>query len=141
MATVTNLTGSNPGPNSANVPDTTQMSVGNVQKLFRAALPATFVPIANSAGPSIQVYTLAATGVGLLATDAITVEYTGTQTANVAVLDARVSAADQIEVKFLAVAGTPTPAASTVAVPYIVNVTRVQPLWSQPTGSTTQITF
>lgn len=138
MAT-TNLTGSNPGPNSANVPDTIQMSVGNVQKLFRAALVIT--PTALAAGPSIGAQVFTSTGIGLLITDAVTVEYTGAQTANVAILDARVSAADALEIKFLATAGTPTPAAGTTAVPYIVSVTRVQPNWSQPTGSTTQITF
>ena len=139
MATTVNLTGTNPGPNSANVPDTIQMSVGNVQKLFRAALVIT--PSALATGPSIGAQVFTSTGIGLLTTDAVTVEYAGSQTANVAILDARVSAADALEIKFLATAGTPTPAAGTVAVPYIVSVTRVQPNWSQPVGSATQITF
>jgi len=54
----------------------------------------------------------------------------GAQTANVGMLDARVSAADTLAIKFIASAGTPTPAAGTVAAPYIVSVFRVQPNWT-----------
>ena len=135
---ITNVSGINPGPNPATIPDTVQSPIGNVQKTFRAAL--VIVPAALATGPSVNVQTFAATGIGLLATDAVTVAYAGVQTAAVAILDARVSALDTLEIKFFGAAGTPTPAAGTVAVPYVVTVIRVQPNWVSP-GFSTQITF
>lgn len=128
---VTNVDGSNPGPNVSTVPDTVQMPVGNLWKVGRFALTA-ITPSALASGPSVNVQTFAATGIGLLTTDTIFVEYSGTQTANVAILDARVSAADQMELKFLGTTGTPTPAAASVANPYYVTVFRVQPNWIAP---------
>ena len=136
---VTNVTGSNPGPNNAVLPDTVQMPIGNIQKVFRAALTA-ITPSILATGPSINVQTFSATGIGLLTTDMVQVEYAGLQTAAVSLLDARVSALDTLEIKFLATAGTPTPAAATAAVPYIVTVIRVQPNWTAP-GTGNQITF
>lgn len=128
---VTNVDGSNPGPNSSNAPDTIQMPTGNWWKVGRFALTA-ITPTALAAGPSIGVQTFAATGIGLIVGDQVQVSYQGTQTANVAILDARVSAVDQLEIKFLATTGTPTPAAASVANPYIVTVERVQPNWIAP---------
>ena len=136
---VNNVTGSNPGPNYAVLPDTIQMPVGNVRAVFRAALTS-ITPAILATGPSINVQTFASTGIGLLTTDAVTIEYVGLQTANVAVLDARVSATDTLEIKFLATAGTPTPAAATNTNPYVVSITRVQPNWTNP-GTGSQITF
>lgn len=126
----TNVDGSNPGPNSASLPDTVQLPTGNIWKIGRFAL--TITPAACATGPSVNVQTFAATGIGLIVGDAVQVIYAGTQTAAVAIADARVSAVDQLEIKFIATAGTPTPAAGTAANPYIVTVQRVQPNWTAP---------
>lgn len=128
---VTNVDGSNPGPNVVTAPDTIQLPTGNLWKVGRFALTG-ITPAALAAGPSVNVQSFAATGIGLLVGDAVLVEYAGTQTANVAILDARVSAADTLEVKFLGTTGTPTPAAASVANPYYVTVFRVQPNWTPP---------
>jgi hypothetical protein len=131
---VTNVDGSNPGPQSGTLPDTVQSPVGNLWKVGRFAL--VISPAALAAGPSVNVQTFAASGIGLVVGDIVIVTYNGAQTATVAILDSRVSAADQLEVKFLATAGTPTPAAGTAASPYFVTVFRVQPNWAaQATGS------
>ena len=70
--------------------------------------------------------------IGLLPTDIVVVTKAGAQTAAVGILDARVSATDTLAIKFLATAGTPTPAAGTTASPYSVTVFRVQPYWAAP---------
>ena len=127
---ITNLTGANPGPNSATVPDTVQMPTGNMWKVGDFSLQIT--PTACATGPSVNVQTFPASGIGLLVGDLVQVSYQGTQTATVAVLDARVYQNDGLEIKFLATAGTPTPAAGTVALPYLVSVFRTQPNWTKP---------
>lgn len=127
----TNVDGSNPGPNSASLPDTVQLPTGNIWKVGRFALTA-ITPSACATGPSVNVQSFAATGIGLIVGDAVQVIYAGTQTAAVAIADARVSALDTLEIKFIATAGTPTPAAASVANPYIVSVLRVQPNWTAP---------
>ena len=126
----TNVTGSNPGPNPANLPDTVQSPVGNLWKVGTFALVIT--PTALASGPSIAEQTYAATGIGLLTTDRVLVEYPGAQTANVGMLDCRVSAADTLAIKWVASTGTPTPAAGTAATPYYVTVFRQQPNWTAP---------
>lgn len=128
---VTNVSGSNPGPNYAQLPDTIQLPTGNLQKIGRFAL-SSFTPAALAAGPSIGEQSFANTGIGLIVGDFVQLEYPGAQTANVAILDARVSAADTLAVKFLATTGTPTPAAATAATPYYVTVFRIQPNWTAP---------
>ena len=128
---VTNATGSNPGPNSSGLPDTVQIPTGNLWKSGTFALTA-IAPAALGAGPSVAEQTFATTGIGLLVGDRVLVEYAGAQTANVAILDARVSAVDTLAVKFLATAGTPTPAAASAANPYYVTVWRQQPNWTAP---------
>lgn len=132
FASVTNISGANPGPNSAILPDTVQMMVGNVQKIGIFAINIT--PGALAAGPSVTEKVFAATGIGLQTTDIVIVEYPGVQTANVAILDSRVSANDTLSVKFLATAGTPSPVAGI----YNVKVVRIQPLWTAP-GSGNQL--
>ena len=122
----TNIDGSNPGPNSATLPDTVQSPVGNLWKVGTFGISIT--PSALATGPSIGEQTFAATGIGLLTTDRVLVEFPGAQTAAVGMLDARVSAADTLAIKFLATAGTPTPAAGT----YYVTVFRQQPNWAAP---------
>lgn len=137
----TNIDGSNPGPNSAALPDTVQMPTGNLWKVgtFQVSL----TPAALAAGPSIGEQTFVGTAatasttqyfpaIGLLTSDVVVVTKSGAQTATVGILDARVSATDTLAIKFLATAGTPTPAAGTAAAPYNVTVFRVQPNWTAP---------
>ena len=147
--TVTNATGSNPGPNPAVLPDTVQLPTGNLWKVgvFQVAL----TPAALGAGPSVAEQTFIGTAatasttqyypaIGLLTTDVVVVTKAGAQTANVAMMDARVSATDTLAIKFFASTGTPTPAAGTAAAPYNVTVFRAQPNWTAP-GSGNQITW
>lgn len=138
---VTNISGANPGPNSALLPDTIQLPTGNFWKMgtFNVSL----TPAALAAGPSVGEQTFVGTAatasatqyfpaIGLLPTDVVIVTKAGAQTAAVGLLDARVSATDTLAIKFLATAGTPTPAAGTAAAPYTVTVFRVQPNWTAP---------
>lgn len=138
---VTNISGANPGPNSSGLPDTIQLPTGNFWKMgtFNVSL----TPAALAAGPSIAEQTFVGTAatasatqyfpaIGLLPTDVVIVTKQGAQTAAVGMLDARVSATDTLAIKFLATAGTPTPAAGTAAAPYTVTVFRVQPNWTPP---------
>jgi hypothetical protein len=137
----TNVDGSNPGPNYAQLPDTVQMATGNLWKVGTFQISMT--PAALGAGPSITEQTFVGTAatasatqyfpaIGLLPTDVVVVTKAGAQTANVGMLDSRVSAADTLAIKFIASAGTPTPAAGTAAAPYNVTVFRVQPNWTAP---------
>lgn len=138
---VTNVDGSNPGPNVGLLPDTVQSPVGNLWKVGTFAIALT--PAALSTGPSVGEQTFVGTAatasttqywpaIGLLTTDRVIVGNPASQTATVGILDCRVSAADTLAIKFLATAGTPTPAAGTAAAPYYVTVFRVQPNWSAP---------
>jgi hypothetical protein len=138
---VTNVTGSNPGPASEALPDTVQSPTGNLWKVGTFSVSLT--PAALSTGPSIGEQTFVGTAatasttqyfptIGLLTTDVVVVTKPGAQTAAVGILDARVSAADTLAIKFLATAGTPTPAAGTAAAPYYVTVFRQQPNWTAP---------
>jgi hypothetical protein len=139
----TNVDGSNPGPNAASLPDTVSLPVGNWFKV--GTFPIALTPAALGAGPSIGEQTFVGTAatasatqyfpaIGLLPTDVVVVTKAGAQTANVAMLDARVSATDTLAIKFLATTGTPTPAAGTTASPYSVTVFRVMPNWTAQTG-------
>lgn len=138
---VTNIDGANPGPNSSVLPDTVQMPTGNLWKVGTFAIALT--PAALATGPSIGEQTFVGTAatasttqyfpaIGLLPTDRVFVTNPAAQTAAVGLLDARVSATDTLAIKFLATAGTPTPAAGTTAAPYYVTVFRQQPNWSAP---------
>jgi len=141
FAATTNVDGSNPGPNSAALPDTTQASAGNLWKV--GSFPIALTPAALGAGPSVGEQTFVGTAstasgsqyypaIGLLTTDVVVVTKAGAQTANVAIMDARVSAVDTLAIKFFASTGTPTPAAGTTASPYTVTVFRAQPNWTAP---------
>lgn len=122
---VTNVDGSNPGPNSASAPDTTQSPIGNVQKIGRFAISLTPSSVATITAP---VQNFAATGIGLLTTDSVVVTPPGA-TAGVAQAAAWVSAADQLSIQFVnPTAGPLTPPAGT----YLVDVFRVQPNWTAP---------
>ena len=138
---VTNVSGSNPGPNSVALPDIVQYSVGNLWKVGTFAIALT--PAASSSGPAIDERTFVGTAatasstqyypaIGLLTTDRVVVATSAAQTAAVGIVGARVSAADTLAISFLCTAGTPTPVAGTTAAPYYVTVWRVQPNWSAP---------
>lgn len=130
---ISNLTGANPGPNSAVLPDTVQMPTGNLWKVGDFSLTSkTWSALA--AGPSVAEQLITASGIGLLVGDMVSVSYNGAQTTNVAIVSARVSAGDTLAVTFLATTGTPTPAALTATNPLIVSVFRVQPNWTVPTS-------
>ena len=137
----TNVDGSNPGPNSAVLPETTQAAAGNQWKV--GSFPIALTPAALGSGPSIGEQTFVGTAatasttqyypaIGLLKTDVVVVTCAAAQTANVAMMDCRVSATDTLAIKFMATTGTPTPVAGTTAAPYVVTVFRVQPNWAVP---------
>ena len=92
MPSVTNVDGTNPGPNIGILPDTVQSPVGNLWKVGTFAISIT--PSALATGPSVAEQTFSATGIGLLTTDRVLVNYPGAQTAAVAMASARVSAAE-----------------------------------------------
>lgn len=122
---VTNVDGSNPGPNSSTTPDTVQSPVGNLWKVGRFAISLTPTSVATISAP---IQNFAATGIGLLTTDSVVVTPPG-GTAGVAQAAAWVSAADQLSIQFVnPTAGSLTPPAGT----YLVDVFRVQPNWSAP---------
>ncbi len=126
MVAVTNVDGTNPGPNVSVSPDTTQAPIGNLWSLGTFGI--TLTPAALATGPSVAEQTFASTGIGLKVGDRVDVSYPGAQTADVALVSARVSAVDTLALTFLATSGTPTPASGT----YNVSVFRQQPNWTKP---------
>jgi hypothetical protein len=123
---VTNVDGSNPGPNSSVLPDTVQMPTGNIWKVGRFAVTLTPAAIANTAASGTQ--TFAATGIGLLTTDAVVVVPPST-VAGIQQAGAYVSASDTLAIQFInATAGSLTPPSGS----YVVLVFRVQPNWTAP---------
>lgn len=123
---VTNVDGSNPGPNVSTTPDTVQNAVGNIWKqgIFNLKLS----PVAVAAN-TVAEQTFTATGIGLLVGDGVDVSKPTTQ-AGLGIVNARVSAADTLAVAFVnATASSITPTASEV---YQVTVVRVQPNWTAP---------
>ncbi len=121
----TNVDGSNPGPNVATQPDTTQAPIGNIQKIGVFSINITPASVAAASAP---VQTFANTGIGLLPTDSVEVSPSSI-TAGVGILSAYVSAADTLSVQFVnPTAGALTPPAGA----YVVTVFRVQPNWTKP---------
>ena len=121
---VTNIDGSNPGPNSSTLPDTVQSPVGNIWKagVFNVTLSPVSVANATSAEQ-----TFATTGIGLLTTDVVLVQKPTAQ-AGLGIVGSRVSASDTLAITFSnSTAATITPTASEV---YKVTVIRVQPNWA-----------
>lgn len=122
---VTNVDGSNPGPNSANLPDTVQSPIGNLWKVGTFAISLTPAAVSTVTAP---VQNFAATGIGLLTTDAVLV-VPPSATAGVALASAWVSAADQLSIQWVnPTAGSLTPPAGS----YLVTVFRRQPNWTAP---------
>lgn len=133
MVAVTNVDGSNPGPNVVTLPDPVQYPIGNVWKV--GVFNISITPSAVSAATA-PVQNFANTGIGLLMTDAVEVAPVGSlgQTANVAVANAWVSAADQLSIQFVnPTAGSLTPKSGS----YQVTVLRPLPEWS--TGGSVQM--
>ncbi len=124
----TNISGSNPGPQSAVLPDTVQGPVANIWKLGVFTL--TLGPATVAATTSAE-QTFAATGIGLLTTDFVWINASAASLgAGVAIASARVSASDTLAITFANVGtGTATPATNGS---YKVFVARVQPNWSAP---------
>lgn len=123
---VTNITGSNPGPNTDTLPDTVQMPTGNVWKLasFTVSLtPATVAPATTSE----QTFTVT----GLLTTDIVFVNAPGAMVTTTGIAASRVSAAGVLAIDFINASSTTT--ATPVSGAYIVGVLRVQPNWTPPT--------
>lgn len=123
---VTNVDGSNPGPNSSVLPDTVQLPVGNIWKIgvFNLTLSPAQVNTITAAEQSF-----AATGIGLLVTDQVHVQCMA-PSAGVGIVNSRVSAADTLTIQFVnPTAGNITPTASTQ---YRVTVLRPQPNWTPP---------
>ena len=122
----TNVDGSNPGPNSAVLPDTVQMPTGNIWKVGVFSINLT--PAVMGTGGSAE-QTFAATGIGLLTTDMVMVTKAASQ-AGLALAQSRVSAADTLAITYLnATAVSITPTANEV---YKVAVFRIQPNWAAP---------
>lgn len=124
FATATNISGTNPGPNPAVLPDTIQLPTGNVWKhgVFTFTLSPASVANATSAE---QTFTFT----GMLATDYVYVNKPTAQ-AGLGIVGARAGAAF-FGITFMnTTAATITPTASEV---YIVHVIRVQPNWTAPT--------
>lgn len=122
---VTNVSGSNPGPNSSTLPDTVQMPTGNIWKsgVFSLAV----APVAVAANTTAE-QTFAATGIGLLTTDYVSVNKPTAQ-AGLGIVNVRVSAADTLAVTYVNdTAGSLTPTTET----YVVKVDRLQPNWTAP---------
>lgn len=121
---VTNVSGSNPGPNSVVLPDTVQMPVGNIWKNGQFTVTLSPASVANATSAE-QTFTMT----GLLTTDYVYVNKPTAQ-AGLGIVGARVSAADTLAITFMnATAATITPTASEV---YKVQVMRVQPNWTAP---------
>ena len=122
----TNVDGSNPGPNSASLPDTVQMPTGNIWKV--GVFNITLSPISVAPNTSAE-QTFATTGIGLLTTDLVVVQKPTSQ-AGLVMGGTRVSSADTLAINFgNLTAATITPTPSQV---YTVGVFRVQPNWTAP---------
>ena len=128
---VTNVSGSNPGPNTDTLPDTIQMPTGNLWKV--GVFNLTLVPASVTSASTVE-QTFSATGIGLLTTDWVWV--TSNQTANgLGIVNARVSAADTLNITWLNAissgggAGKWITPSSTAT--YSVFVVRVQPNWTK----------
>jgi hypothetical protein len=121
----TNVDGSNPGPNSASLPDTVQMPTGNIWKLGVFSLALT--PVAVAANTTAE-QAFAATGIGLVVGDFVALNKPSFQ-AGLAIGNVRVSAVDTLAITYVNDTAAPiVPTAET----YVIKVDRKQPNWSAP---------
>lgn len=125
---VTNVDGSNPGPNSAQKPDTTQSPIGNVQMV--GVFTIELSPAAVAANTTAE-QTFAKTGIGLEVGDFVSINQLVAQ-AGIGIVGQRVSASDTLAITFVnATSGSITPTASGS---YTVKVDRPQPNWTAPSS-------
>lgn len=123
---VTNVDGSNPGPNVVNLPDTTQSPVGNIWKLANFTVTLSPASVANATSAE-QTFTVT----GLVTTDFVYINKPTAQ-AGLGIVGSRVSAAGVLAITFgNFTAATITPTASES---YTVFVARVQPNWTAPSS-------
>jgi len=123
---VTNVTGSNPGPQVDTLADTIQLPTGNIWKVGIFTINIT--PAVMGTGGTAE-QTFATTGIGLLTTDVVLVQKPATQ-AGLAIGGSRVSAADTLAITYInATAVSITPTANEA---YKVTVLRIQPNWAAP---------
>jgi hypothetical protein len=123
---VTNVTGSNPGPQTDALPDTIQMPTGNLWKV--GVFTINLTPAVMGTGGSAE-QTFATTGIGLLTTDLVVVQKAAAQ-AGLAIGGSRVSAADTLAITY--VNGTAVSITPTANEAYKVAVFRIQPNWAAP---------
>jgi hypothetical protein len=122
---VTNISGTNAGPNVDTAPDISQLGIGNVWKdgVFTFTLSPASVANATSAE---QTFTFT----GMLATDFVSVDKPTAQ-AGLGIVGTR-AGAGFFGITFMnTTAATITPTASEV---YVVYVARILPNWTQPTS-------
>lgn len=121
----TNVDGSNPGPNSSSLPDTTQSPIGNVQMV--GIFNVTLTPASVAAASAVE-QTFSNVGIGLKVGDLVKVS--ANEALNgVAIAQGRVVADDELGLTFV----NPTAAAITpTAGSYQVAVLRPQPNWNKP---------
>lgn len=122
---VTNVDGTNPGPNSA-TPDTPQSPIGNIWKLASF----TFIPVPSTIAANTSAeQTFTVTGLVTSPADFVWVNKPSTQ-GGLGIVGSRVSAAGVLAItygNFLASTQTPTTTET-----YTVFVARVQPNWVNP---------
>jgi hypothetical protein len=115
----------NPGPATT----ITQESFAPMTNVVKGGVFSLSLTPAAVATITTAAQNFASTGIGLVVGDMVSVAFNGAQTAGVGVLDAYVSAADQLTIRFVnPTAASVTPAAGT----YLVSVQRP----STTTGST-----
>src|SRR5690349_3407826 len=125
MTTVTNVSGTNAGPNQVTQPDVVQMPIGNTWKIGTFSL--TLSP-ASVAATTTAEQTFVMTG--LLTTDFVAVNKPTSQP-GLGIVGSRVSAAGVLAINFETAGASVSPTASEV---YTVFVARVLPNWTAPTS-------
>lgn len=107
----------NPGPATT----VTQESFAPMTNVVKGGVFALSLTPASVATVTTAPQTFTSTGIGLVVGDMVSVAFNGVQTAGVGVLDAYVSAADALTIRFVnPTAGSVTPAAGS----YLVSVQR-----------------
>jgi hypothetical protein len=124
---VNNVDGTNAGPNVTVLPDTIQLSTGNIWKTGLFSL--TLSPASVAANTTAE-QLFSATGIGLLPGDFVSINKPASQ-AGLGIGGFRATAtADQLAITF--VNDTASPIVPTASEVYLVYVVRPQPLWTVP---------
>ena len=123
---VTNVDGSNPGPNNAGLPDTVSMPIGNVWKIGEFSM--TLAPVTVGTA-TVAAQTFAMTG-------ALTTDYVSVQAQSpivyAGIVNSRVSATGVLEVTFINISSTTSGASASMAGTYNILVARPMPNWTAP---------